>query len=53
MSKERKKRRKEGEIVGRIEEVREVWKSHFEKVMNESMGGRAEVNNMGIRIHEE
>ncbi len=37
----------------RNEEIREVWKSHFEKVMNESMGGRAEVNTVGIKIHEE
>ncbi len=37
-------RRSDGVIVGKnVEEMREVWKSHFEKVMNDSMGGRAEV----------
>ncbi len=40
-------------IVRRNEEIREVWMSHFEKVMNESMGGRAEVNTMGIKVHKE
>ncbi len=37
----------------RNEEIREVWKSHFEKVMNESMGGRVEVTTTGIKTHEE
>ncbi len=46
-------RRSDEVIVRRNEEIREVWKSHFEKVMNESMGGRAEVTTMGIKIHEE
>ncbi len=46
-------RRSDGVIVRRNEEIREVWKSHFEKVMNEGMGGRAEVTTMGIKIHEE
>ncbi len=27
--------------------------SHYEKVMNASMGGRAEATSMGIKIHEE
>ncbi len=45
--------RSDGVIVGKNEEIREVWKSHVEKVMNESMGGRAEVTTMGIKIHEE
>ena len=45
--------RSDGVIVRRNEEIREVWKSHFEKVMNESMGGRAEVNTMGIKVHKE
>ncbi len=48
-----RKRRSDGVIVGKNEEIREVWKGHFEKVMNESMGGRAEVTTMGIKIHEE
>ncbi len=42
-----------GVTVRRNEEVREVWKNHFEKVMNEGMGGRAEVTTMGIKIHDE
>ncbi len=46
-------RRNDGVTVGKNEEIREVWKSHFEKVMNENMGGRAEVTTMGIKIHEE
>jgi len=46
-------KRSDGVIVRRNEEIREVWKSHFEKVMNESMGGRAEVNTMGIKVHKE
>ncbi len=45
--------RSDGITVRRNEEIREVWKSHSEKVMNESMGGRAEVTTMGIKIHEE
>ncbi len=36
-------RRSDGVTVRKNEEIKEVWKSHFEKVMNESMGGRAEV----------
>ncbi len=36
--------------MGKNEEMREVWKSHFEKVMNESMGGRAEVTAVGMSI---
>lgn len=36
-------RRNDGVVVRRNEEIREVWKSHFEKVMNESMGGIEEV----------
>ncbi len=36
----------------RNEEIREVWKSHFQKVMNESMGGRAKVTTRGIKIHK-
>ncbi len=46
-------RRSNGVIVGKNEEIRKVWKSHFERMMNESMGGRAEVTTMGIKIHEE
>ncbi len=45
--------RSDGVIVGKNEEIREVWKNHFEKVMNECMGGRAEVTAMGIKIHGE
>ncbi len=47
------RRRSDGAIVGKNEEIREVWKSHFKNVMNESMGGRAEVTTMGIKIHDE
>ncbi len=46
-------RRSDGVIVRRNGEVREVWKNHFEKVMNVGMGGRAEVTTMGIKIHDE
>ncbi len=46
-------RRGDGVIVRRNEEIREVWKIHFEEMMNESMGGRAEVTTMGIKINEE
>ncbi len=46
-------RRSDGVIVGKNKEIREVWKSPFEKAMNESTGGRAEVTTMGIKIHEE
>ncbi len=46
-------KRSDGAIVRRNEDIREVWKSHFEKVMKESMGGRAEVTTMGIKVHEE
>ncbi len=46
-------RRSDGVIVRRNEEIREVWKSHFEKVMNKSMGGRAAVTTMVIKIHED
>ncbi len=46
-------RRSDGVIVRRSEEIREVWKSHFEKVMNDSMGGRAEVTTRGIKMHIE
>ncbi len=46
-------RRSDGVIVGKNEEMREVWKSHFEKVMNESLGGRAEVTAVGMLIREE
>ena len=46
-------KRSDGVIVRRNEEIREVFKSHFEKVMNESMGERAEVNSMGIKVHKE
>ncbi len=46
-------RRSDGVIVRRNEEIREVWKSHFEMVMNESMGGRAEVTTRGINIYKE
>ncbi len=45
--------RSDGIIVRRNEGVREVWKNHFENVMNEGMGGRAEVTTMGIKIHDE
>ncbi len=37
----------------RNEEIREVWKNHFEKVIIEGMGGRAEVTTMVIKIHDE
>ncbi len=40
-------RRSDAVIVRRNEEIREVWKSHFEKVINESLGGRAEVTTRG------
>ncbi len=33
--------------------MREVWKSHFQKVMNESMGGRAEVTTRGIKMNKD
>ncbi len=46
-------RRSDWVIVGKNEEIREVWKSNFEKVINESMRGRAEVTTMGIKMHEE
>ncbi len=46
-------RRRDGVIVRRNEEIREVWKNHFEKVVNEGVGGRAEVTAMGIKIHDE
>ncbi len=36
--------------MGNKEEMREVWKNHFEKVMNESLGGRAEVTSVGMLI---
>ncbi len=47
------RKRSDGIIVGKNEEIREVWKSHFEKVMNESMGGRAEVTAVGMLIRGE
>ncbi len=46
-------RRSDGVIVEKNEEIREVQKSRFEKVMNESMGGRAEVTTVGVGIHGE
>ncbi len=34
------------------DEIREVWNRHFEKVMKESMGGRAEVTTMRLKMYE-
>ncbi len=40
-------------MVRRNEETREVWNSHFEKGMNESMGGRAKGTTRGLKMHKE
>lgn len=34
------------------EEIKELWKRHFESMMNKSMGGRAEVTSMRIMVNE-
>lgn len=44
------KQRSDGVLFRRDEEIREVWMTHFESMMIESMGGRAKVINMEVKI---
>ena len=43
-------KRRDGAILKIKDEVKDVWKQHFELLMNESIEGRAKITSMGVQI---